>query len=266
MSLGGVAAWIVTHWHPAKVVEPEWADLTQAVGAHLGWGIAPRGPVAGVLMVVGLAGITTATAGVALPSLRSSAGPPEWVVLAGMGIIVLGTVPFARYPYAPLGAGDRYNFVSSVGGALVWTGVLMRLWPRRQVAMALAVVLVAAAGTARLQRSVLWHRAGHDAEAIRTAVVLAFPPPAGRVVLGPRPIQQENIAAYLDQSNVLGSLQLVYDDRAQRAGIAQSQAQWESFPPAERFDIRPWSTLEDDRAPEPDAPICQGAVARGRCG
>ena len=198
-------------------------------------------------MLIGLAGIALAAARLIVSSWRSSAGPGEWAVVAGVVIIVVGTLPFARYPHAPLGAGDRYNFVSSVGGALVWTGVLMILWRWRVVVgVGVAVVLVAAAGTARVQRSVLWHRAGRDADVIRVAVETAFPPPAGRIVLGPDPIQQENIAAYLDQSNVLGSLQLVYDNRAQRAGIAQRPDQWELFPVEERFDIRPHSELVDD--------------------
>jgi hypothetical protein len=242
VALGLSAGWIVAHWNPGKTVEP-----TQAVGAHLGWGIAPSG-LAEVSTVAGVAGAALVAGMLLLPERRALAVPTDWAVVAGVGVIVAGTVPFARYPYAPLGAGDRYNFVSAVGGALLWTGLLARLarWWRPLGAAALVVVL-AGGLVVRVHRSVLWSRAGTDAEAIRWAAVAAHPPPVDRVVLGPTTIQEQNIAAYLDQSNVLGALRLAYDDPGVRVGIALRADQYESYPEAQRFDIRPWSTLVDDR-------------------
>jgi hypothetical protein len=245
--LGGVAVWIVTHWQPAKQVSKSWADLTQMIGGHFGWGIVPDGPVASILTLVALVGIGVALARVALPSFRSHAGPPEWAVVTGLGVMALGTVPFARYLYAPLGAGDRFNFVSSIGGALVWAGILALLWDwRRPLSVALVVVLAGAAGVTRIERSVIWHEAGRDALAIQRGVVATIPHPQGVVVVGPAPIQRQNIAAYLDQSNIEGALQLGYDDPHQRAGLAFSQRQFDSYPAAQRFDLRRVSQLRPD--------------------
>ena len=130
VGLGGVALWIVTHWHPDKHVASTTADLSQAVAGHLGWGIAPDGPVASLLLVVGLLGGCVALVRLALPSLRRSAGPPEVAVLTGVAVIVLGTVPFARYLYAPLGAAigstsSRRSAAPSSGrGSSPWPGPL----------------------------------------------------------------------------------------------------------------------------------------------
>lgn len=246
-ALLGVGLWIMSHWHPAKHVSSTTADLTQAVAAHLGWGIAPEGVLASLILVVGLLGLVLALGRLALPSWRDSTGPAERAVLAGVVVIVLGTVPFVRYTYAPLGAGDRFNFVSSIGGALVWAGILSMAWVRRRAVFVVVVALLfLGALVARGQRSVLWHRAAHDAVAIQQAVVSSIPAPEGTVAIGPEPIQQQNVAAYLDQSNVSAALQLAYDDPAQRAVLTFSQEEFDRFPAAERVDIRPLSMLRPD--------------------
>lgn len=247
LTQGAVALWIVAHWHPAKHVASGFADLTQVLGAHFGWGISPDGPVASILLLAGLIGTATAVARVALPSLRPGAGPGERAVVTGWAVIVLGTLPFAKYLYAPLGAGDRFNFVSAIGGALVWAGLVAMLarW-RKPLAVAAAVVVVAAGCYARVERAVLWHRAGHDALAIQQGVLAAIPDPQGVIVIGPAPIQQQNIAAYLDQSNVAAALQIAYGRRDLPAGLTFSQEQFDTYPPEHRFDIRPVSLLEPD--------------------
>jgi len=251
--LGGVAFWIIGHWHPDKHVSSTTADLTQAFGAHLGWGIAPGGALASALLMVGLLGTVVALGRLLLPSWRSSTGPAEQAVLAGVGVIVLGVVPFARYTYAPLGAGDRFNFVSSVGGALVWTGILVLAWSlRRVVSVVVLAVLISGALVARGQRSILWHRAAHDAVAIQEAAIRSVPRPDGAVFVGPEPIQQQNVAAYLDQSNIAAALQLAYGDPAQRAVLTFSQEEFDRAPVGSRVDIRPVSTLRPDTVVRPD--------------
>jgi hypothetical protein len=247
VALGAVAVWIVTHWQPAKQVSKSWADLSQMIGGHFGWGIVPNGPVASLFTLIGLIGIGVAVARVAMPSFRTQAGPPEWAVVTGLAVMVLGTIPFARYLYAPLGAGDRFNFVSSIGGAMVWAGILAMLWDwRRPLSVVLVVLLAGAAGVARVQRSVIWHQAGHDARAIQQGVVATIPHPDGVVVIGPAPIQRQNIAAYLDQSNIEGALQLAYDDPHQAAGLAFSEGQFDRYPAGQRFDLRKVSQLRPD--------------------
>jgi pimeloyl-ACP methyl ester carboxylesterase len=168
-------------------------------------------------------------------------------VVVGWAVIILGTIPFAKYLYAPLGAGDRFNFVSAIGGALVWAGLLAMVasW-RRPVAVAAVVVLVAAGCYTRVERAVLWHRAAHDALAIQHGVLESIPDPQGVIVIGPAPIQQQNIAAYLDQSNIAAALQIAYGRRDLEAGLTFSQEQFDSYPAEQRFDIRPVSQLRAD--------------------
>jgi hypothetical protein len=250
--LGMVALWIVAHWHPGKHVSTGVADLSQVIGAHFGWGIAPEGPVASIIMIGGIIGVAVAAARLALPSLRPRAVRAEAAVAVGCAVIFLGTVPFAKYLYAPLGAGDRFNFVSSIGGALVWAGLLAMVgaW-RRELLVVAAIVVVGAGLATRGHRSLLWHRAGHDAHVIQQGVVSAVPHPTGTVVIGPAPIQEQNISAYLDQSNIQGALELAYDSVAVRAGLTFNDAQFAQYPPGERFDIRPVSQLRADTTVEP---------------
>jgi len=240
-----VATWILTHWHPGKPVTIGETDLTQAVGAHLGWGVVPAGVAADLVTLVGLAGVTLAVARVVLPSQRGRAGPAEWCVVAGLVVIGVGTVPFAFYLYAPLGAGDRLTVVSSVGGAMVWAGLVGMAWAWHRLAGAVGLAaLVALSAAVRVERAVLWHRAGRDAVAILDGIRERFPEPTGTIVIGPEPIQRDNIAAFVDQSNIDAAVQLVYGDPSVRGGITFSVEQFEQYPPDQRFDIRTVSQLQ----------------------
>jgi hypothetical protein len=167
-------------------------------------------------------------------------------------VVVLGTVPFVRYLYAPLGAGDRFNFVSSIGGALAWTGIAVMLWQwRRPLAVGLLAVVVGAALVARVERSVLWHRAAHDAVAIQAEARRTIPDPSRLIVLGPSPIQQQNIAAYLDQSNVVAAVQLAYRDPQAAALLTFSDAEFLGYPADQRVDMRSVSLLVADTEVRP---------------
>lgn len=242
LSLGAVAVWIVVNWHPSKEVAKAVPDLSQVVPAHFGWGIAPAGLVSDLLAVGALIGIVVCLVRLRRPTTR---GPAELAVLAGVAVIAVGVLPFVRYQYAPLGAGDRFSFVSSVGGALVWAGLLAVAWQaRRELAVVGAVVLVGLAAVVRLDRAQTWSDAGADAVAIQQAVTTEIPAPDGVVVLGPEPIVRDNVAAFLDQSNVVGALQVAYDDESLRFGIAFSQEQFEAYPEERRFDLRTVSVLE----------------------
>ena len=99
---------------------------------------------------------------------------------------------------------------------------------------------------ARIERVSLWHEAGHDAVAILDGVQTTIPHPDGTVVIGPAPIQEGNVAAFLDQSNVDKALQLVYDDPNVQGGLAFNQQQFDQVPEHLRFDIRPVSELHAD--------------------
>jgi len=250
IGLGASAVWIVAHWNPAKDVSDEVVDLSQILGAHLGWGIAPEGVVADALLLAGLLGTAVALGRLVLPSWRPAAGSEEWIVLAGVVVVVLGTLPFAFYLYAPLGAGDRFNAVSSLGGALIWAGLLGLVWrAHRGLAAAGLVVLAGAALVARVERVMVWHKAGSDAVAILDGVHATIPDPDGTIVIGPHPIQEDNVAAFLDQSNINAAVQLEYDDPGVRGGLSFSPEQFDQVPVHLRFDIRDVSELRDEERP-----------------
>lgn len=238
--LGGVALWIVTHWEPVKDVVGV-VDLWPVVPGHLGWGIAPDA-VAPILLLAAGIGIVVALARLARPATR---GPAEWSVLAGIGIVVLGVAPFVKYFYEPLGAGDRANFVSSLGGALIWGGLLHLVWQaRRAWAVGGIAVLLGLAVVVRLERSQDWSDAGHDARAIQAGVVAEIPDPTGIVVVvGPAPLISGNVAAFADQSNLRGALRVAYDRDEVRVLLTASQEQFDEYPEDERFDLRTVSRL-----------------------
>ena len=50
------------------------------------------------------------------PADRTSS--PFGLVIAGVTVLVLGTMPYVRYLYEPLGAGDRANYLSAFGAAI----------------------------------------------------------------------------------------------------------------------------------------------------
>jgi hypothetical protein len=249
-AMGATALWVVLHWHPDKHLTYAEADLSQALGAHLGWGVAPRGPVASLLLVAGLLGTALAVGRLVLPSLRPSTGPGEVAVVTGVVVVILGTAPFARYLYAPLGAGDRFNFVSSIGGALMWSGMALMVWGwRRQLAVALLAVLVCAGLVERLHRSILWHRAGSDAVAIQEAALRTVPSPQGAIVVGPTPMQEQNIAAFVGGQDLESALQLAYDDPDLVTTMTYSPEEFDRAPESQRVDLRPVSQLGSDTGP-----------------
>ncbi len=240
---GLMALWIVTHWHSAKDVSTEIADVGQVLPAHFGWGIAPWGLTADIVLLFAMAGICVA----ATRAVKGLAGGPERMMLAGLVIMIVGTLPFATYLYAPLGAGDRFNYVSAVGGALVWAGLfcLVGRW-RVQAGVVALAALIAVSFVARLERAETWDVAGNDAVAILRAIHLKIPDPDGPIVVGPEPIQKMNVAAFLDHSNIGRALQVTYGTREVSGFMSFSAANFEEFPEHLRFDIRDVSELEAD--------------------
>jgi hypothetical protein len=229
--------WILTHWHPDKHTGR--SDLGLALPGHFGWGIVPDGGLATVVLLAACAGITLALGRVSLPSFRVGAGAAEWAVLAGVVVIAAGLLPFARYAYEPLGVGDRAMFLSSMGGALVLAGIgaiLHRV--RSAIAVVAAAVLLAGAGTARVQRAGHWAAAADDATAIVAAVQAAVPQPHGPIVVGPSPVEHGDVAAFQDASHLRLALALAYDDPTVTAVLTHSVAEFEREPAGQRIDIR----------------------------
>jgi hypothetical protein len=246
VTLTFVLAWQLTHWHEVKRVDADLGALAQMVPAHLGWGIVPAGPVATVTTVAALVGSVLVAARFVT---RSRAGKPvgsEGLVLAGWVVVVVGALPFGLYYYAPLGAGDRVNYLSSLGGAMVIAGLLWCLGRRSLVvAVTMGAALVIATIVVRVERTEVWRTAAYDATAIANA--------AGRVgpgcrviVIGPAPIQRENVAAFLDQSNVDAMVKVARRDPTARGGISYGAAAFAAQPAECRVDIRPISDLVAD--------------------
>jgi hypothetical protein len=219
------------------------ASLQRAAPTHFGWGVVPPGKGATVVLIVALVAIAVAALKLLLPGFRADTGLGERLVVIGLGVIALGAIPFTFYFYEPLGAGDRFTLVSSIGGAMAWTGIGVMLWRWRAVVIPAAAVLLVMAMAARAQRVEQWTTAGADSQRVAHAITTRFPtPPGHEIVLGPSPVQESNIAALLDQSNVLGMLRYLYG-RDVRGGIAYTRADYESVPPRYRINLWKLSRL-----------------------
>ncbi|MFP5377838.1 MAG: hypothetical protein ACLGIO_13805 [Acidimicrobiia bacterium] len=237
--------WVTTHWFEGKRPGSP-APVQDVFAANVAWGFVNPGPVARALTGAAAVARAGASARLLLPSFRRSAGRPEWMILAGTGVMAAGTLPFLLYAYEPLGAGDRVNGLSAVGGALFLVGVAAlaaRLAP--VLAVVLAAAGIAAAGVMRAERLELWSLAGRDADAIVQATVAAVPEPNGLLVFGPRPIARWKVLAFLDRTSIESALELAYDDRAVRSELTHSEERFRSAPAAARIDIRPLSALDD---------------------
>ena len=198
--LAAAGVWIAVFFHPAKSnAIDRWADLRQLPNAHLGWGVFPDGPLSTVIAALAIVGI-----GVAVVLRR------DRTIVIGLAVIALGTLPFLRYFYAPLGAGDRVNVVAGVGTALVWVGLL-------RYAVPLAPVLLVPALLAADQGDRAWARAADEAAAIERTLATTT---GNDLLVGPPPRLERNVASFLDHSNIEGAAQLARRDRTVRARLA----------------------------------------------
>ena len=220
LSSGLAGVWIVLHWNASKAVTSGFVDVSSAVPGHFGWGVAPAGPASSVLLAATLTGIVWAL-GRLLVSSDRSVMRAEWLVVGGLAVIGVGVLPFVRYGYMPLGFGDRVTVVSSLGGAAVYAGLILLLASRREVLGAVALaVLVSLGAIARAHRAVLWTDAGHDAVSILDRVsAVSGGPGTGPVVLGPHPVVEGNVAAFLDRSNIESALELRWGVRGADAHV-----------------------------------------------
>lgn len=238
--LGAATAWMLVNFHPAKAAVHETADLSQLLPAHFGWGVAPQvtTPLLTVLALAGFAAVLIQ--GLALGDRRREV---HWLVLAGLALIVLGTAPFLRYYYAPLGAGDRANVVAGVGTALCWAGLARLSWrwnPRLTIAA--GVLVVGSMAAAGVEGDRAWHQAGRLAADVLAA--LPATAPEGTIVVGPESVQYRNVAAFLDRSNIEPAVQLRLDDESAEARLSFTEEEFESAPPELRIDVRQFARLD----------------------
>lgn len=244
VALGVAGGWMLLHWHPAKTTGEGLADLSQVLPAHFGWGVLPGGVVAQVVGLLIVVGTIVVLGRLVQPRPRAGADRGDWLVVAGVTVLVVGTLPFVTYFYAPLGAGDRFNVISAVGGAMVVVGLAcVGSRVSRGLAIGGLVVFVMLAGVARIQRAQLWDRAGDDAVAIIDGITQRWERPPERIVIGPEPIEVDNVVAFLDRSNIQPALRVAYGDPSVQAFVSQDPTTFADVPEEYRFDIRPWSSL-----------------------
>jgi len=201
--LGLAAAWSLTHLEPSKHDAAKgFADLSPAIAAHFGYGVAPRGLGALVTIVAALIGLVV----LSRAALRD-AHARGLAMIAGAGVVViaLGVLPYMRDNYEPEGGGDRANIVSSIGGAMVWGSLLLAAWAaRRAIAVTGAVVLIGLGLVRRWEVGGAWRDVFTDARNIEAALAMADPPPGGVVIVEPPPPVCENIAVYLGSDMLTG--------------------------------------------------------------
>jgi hypothetical protein len=110
---------------------------------------------------------------------------------------------------------------------------------------AAALVVLCLLGSAtRWNRTRIWSTAAQDAPRIVAAIKAKMPSPPLVVYLGPTPVVRDNIAAFADDSNLFGALQLAYDQPDLEAHVLHDQAAFDAAPEAARLDPRSVSELE----------------------
>lgn len=234
---GAVAAlgWVLLHFNPAKAGLDVTLNVTHIFPAHFGWGIAPPPALSAVTALFGVAGLLVLA--VRAVGLGGRERKVDWLFLSGIALIGLGTAPFLRYFYAPVGAGDRVNVVAGVGTALCWYALGRLCWEwRRPVAAAAGGVVLLSMVAAGLEGDRTWSRAAREGQRILAA--LPETTPKGTIVVGPRPVQIRNVASFLDRTNIEYAVQLRLDDRTAKARMSWDDADFGSVPPELRIDVR----------------------------
>jgi hypothetical protein len=239
-----VFLWLTSHLHPVK--RPHgWLDPGLVFPAHFGWGVEPDGLLALLATVVAAVGIVYAVVGLARPGMGVDRRAAAMVV-AGLVVIAVGTAPFARYIYEPIGANDRVNAVASIGTALVWAGIGWLFLRFRPLVYAGAVVLGLGAMTLGVQRADLYATAGRDAARVATAVERAFPDADAVVVVGPCQLATDGVTGLPEFYVAEAAVQLRRGDDGITVEMTTSHDDFDAVADDRRFDMRPLSELDDD--------------------
>jgi len=233
-----VAVWLVSGSYHLRH-DQGWFGFSSVPDALFGQGIARWTLPSALLLATGVVGTALVVARPLAPSLRQAI-PAEAarLVLAGLGVVVVGYAPFVRYPINPLGVGDRANVVSAIGGAMVWTGFGWSLSRHGRVLAPLALAFVALLGAARLARAADWANAGRDTEAVRAEVGAGFDhvPPGTFLVAGPPPAGHGGIFGMIGTIDPL--VQLARHDTALRATVVVHDDEWAQVPVERRVVLR----------------------------
>lgn len=237
-ALGVAFLWMMLNFHPAKHPVRGFADVSVALPAHFGWGTLGSGPVASLVMLATLAGVLLVAARQLLARYACHRHPGDGLVLGGAMLLVLGVLPFVKFAYEPIGAGDRLNYLTSIGGSLIWIGLLAMLARHRMVLVGLVALLVAGTSVTRLDHTRNWSDARAEAVEVMRVATLRFPAPEGPILVGPKPAIYDNTAAFANRSHVEAALQLAYGDAALQATIIDGEAAFDSSTIEQRIDLR----------------------------
>jgi hypothetical protein len=227
------AGWMYTH---SQHETTGWFSFGGVYPANFGLALAPTRPLGQLLGVGAAALLALALAAPFAPSLQWLGTTGPRLVLVGLVIIVVGTLPFARYAIDPIALGDRANVVSSIGSATAWLGIIVMLWSRRVLALGVLAVLVGLCLAEHLQRDHDYALAGKDAARILTAVGQRFPgTPNGAIVVGPAPIYHHGVIGLIGPVNQAARAYL------RRPGlqvyVAQKPHEYNQTPPELRVTI-----------------------------
>lgn len=225
--------WMVAHWHPNKRITSAWGDIGAVIPANFGWGVAPSniGPLIIVFVLVCTVVVFSSSAG------DMGVAPLRRAVAIGWAIVVLGVLPFVKYTYAPVGAGDRVNVVSSLGGATVLAACISVAVANRWRRLLLAgAVLAAVALPPRLLMMRSWSLASQDGAAISVAV-RSHAKPGDRVVLGPALVDRNGVTAMQHPDIFERAVELFLDDRSS-AGTITTNAEEFGREVGVKIDVR----------------------------
>jgi hypothetical protein len=230
-----VLGWIVLHWHPAKS-RHGLISFTKLLPAHFGDGVVGSGPVSVVLLIAVVSSVLLIVPRELRHHRSLTLTPP---LVAGFIVIVLGTIPFAFYLYAPYGPGDRVLYVTSIGSSLVLgTLATAAVRARRELALFGLLVTLGFVVSYRLDRSQAWNWAGDQGIEILAEIEQRHPtPPPETLVLGPRPVSRSGVTPFLDSSNIQGAIEILYPDSDASAVVVHDDAVFERADPDLRIDL-----------------------------
>lgn len=239
--LGVVGLWMLTHTQKKLPEAAEVADFSLLLPAHFGRGLAVDDRTGTAVMVVGLAGLCITAARLAFSGWRPSTGAAERLVIAGVGVIVIGALPFAKFPLSVVGINDRANVVMALGAALAWTGLLWQLVRWRPAAAAAAVAFLCVVVPARWQKDVDYERAGDSAARIVATLDRLYPGSRGPFVVGPEPIVIHGVVGLVSDWDTEAAMQLRRDDPLVRATVTASLDAFCAARAEETLDLRTWT-------------------------
>jgi hypothetical protein len=238
-ALAACSIWIFANWHPAKGGVHQLADLEDVLIGHFGRTVFGNSSALALLVLFPLFGSAlvawAATTGTRWKPRVETVG----LVASGWAALCLGALPFLFYFYPPLGAGDRVTVVSGFGGAMIWAGLGWELWQhRRALATALTLILLAAATTTHVHMAQLYSTKAAQGRAILAQVLTEIDDPTEAIYVGPEPLVDKNVVAFLDHSNIQPALRLAYDDPTIIAYQTHDVETFESVSQDQRVSVR----------------------------